>query len=480
VATSNFEAAASVGSTIVPGQSTVTKECGMSLGFRLLTVWRSSVTRAAAAVAAGVCLLALGAAGPAGAQTPVTADQVVQMALEKNPTVLSAAQDIKFAGGALTSARSAILPNLSFTQNYVHNYLPAAARIDVNTGQIILGNIENYNGALTLSQSLVNFPGWAGIRSAKATHEAAMGSTSATRATVALQAYTQFYTVLKAIKLTTVARQSVQLAQDQLKRTQALFELGSVAKGDVLKQQVQVSQSLLDEIGARTAIEVERARLVSFLGLDPATKLEIDTTLTESTVQFDSAAVWKEAFANRPELAAARAQLASASAQLGGAQGRRYPTLTGQWSYSYSQNLRFPQTTDELNNNSIRRLGLSLGIPIFDGRFTKGQINEAKARQLQAEYALRTQELLIAVDVNSALQAAYQARERINVTRDGLASAEEDLKLSQEKYNVGSATVLDLIDAQVALTRARSDYISALADAQVAQMQLRRARGEKF
>jgi len=54
------------------------------------------------------------------------------------------------------------------------------------------------------------------------------------------------------------------------------------------------------------------------------------------------------------------------------------------------------------------------------------------------------------------------------------------LKLSQEKYNVGSATVLDLIDAQVALTRARSDYISALADAQVAQMQLRRARGEKF
>lgn len=454
----------------------------MSLRFRPLTVGRSFVSKYAG-VAAGVCILALGAVQPAGAQTPVTADQVVQMALEKNPNVLSAMQDIKVAGGGVTSARSAILPNLSLGQNYSHTYKPSgSAHVDVNTGALIIGsyNIENYSGGLTLTQSFVDFPGWAGIRSAKAGMEAATGNTAATRATVALQAYTQFYVVLKAIKLTNVARQSVQLAQDQLKRTQALFELGSVAKGDVLKQQVLVSQSLLDEINARTAIEVERARLVAFLGLDPGNKLDIDTTLTETTVQFDSAAVWRDAFANRPELAAAHAELASASANLGGAQGRRYPSLAGQASYGYSQNLRFPQSFDELDFNSTRNLGLRLDWSIFDGRFTKGQINEAKARQLQAEYAVRTQELIIAVDVNTSLQSAYQAEERIHVTRDGLASAEEDLKLSQEKYNVGSATVLDLIDAQVALTRARSDYISALADAQVAQMQLRRARGEKF
>jgi outer membrane protein TolC len=454
----------------------------MSLQFRPLTVGRSFVSRYLAGIAAGCCALAFLAA-PAGAQTPLTADQVVQMALEKNPTVLSAAQDIKVAGGALTSARSVILPNLSLAQNYSHtNSRTQAAKIDPTTGAITAGsfNLENYNGGLRLSQNFIDFQGWAGIRSAKAGLEAATGSTAATRATVALQAYTQFYTVLKAIKLTTVAQQSVQLAQNQLKRTNALFELGSVAKGDVLKQQVLVSQSLLDLISAQTAIQVERTRLISFLGLDPGANLEIDTTLSESTVQFDSAAVWKDAFANRPELAAARAQVAAASADLGGAQGRRYPTLTGAATYGYSLNNHFPNSFDEVDGNSSRNLSMAFNLPIFDGRFTKGQINEAKARQLQAEYNLRTQELLVAVGVNTALQSAYQAQERMSVTRDGLASAEEDLKLSQEKYNVGSATVLDLIDAQVALTRARSDYISALADAQVAQMQLRQARGEKF
>jgi len=456
----------------------------MSQWLRPLAVGRMFSSRKLGGVAAVSCLLAVGAAGlsPAAAQTPLTADQVVQMALQKNPTVLSAEQDIKLAGGALTSARSVILPQLNLQQGYDHtNSRSPRARIDP-TGAIHAGtfNIETWSGGVALDQSFINFSGWGGIRAAKANLEAAGGNTAATRATVALQAYTQFYTVLKAIKLTTVARQSVQLQQDQLKRTNALFELGSVAKGDVLKQQVQVSQSLLDEINARTAVEVERERLVSFLGLDPATHLDIDTTLTETNVTIDSATVWKDAFAHRPELIAARASLASASADLGAAQGRRYPTLDGRATYGYSLNHHFPNSFDEVDQNSSRNLSMSLNLPIFDGRNTKGQINEAKARELQAEYALRTQELLIAVDVNTSLQSAYQEQERIHVTRDGLASAEEDLKLSQEKYNVGSATVLDLIDAQVALTRARSDYISALADAEVAQMQLRRARGEKF
>jgi outer membrane protein TolC len=341
-------------------------------------------------------------------------------------------------------------------------------------------DIENYSGRLSLSQNLLSFPSMAGIRSAKAAREATRGRTQATRADIALQASQQFYTLLRAIKLATVARQTLELTQSQLKRTQALFELGSVAKGDVLKQQVQVSQALLDDINARGAIEVERARLVGVLGLDPGTKLEIDTTLAEATFEVDSATVWRDAFTNRPELQAARASLASARASLGGAQGRRYPELSGGLGYSYGVTGHFPKSFREIDDNSSRTVSLGLSVPNFDGRNTRGAIQQAKARKLQAEYDVRLEELDVGPDGQTALQSASLARDRIQVTRDEQAAAEEDLKLSQEKYNVGSATVLELIDAQVALTRARSDYISALADAQVAQMQLRRARGERF
>lgn len=423
--------------------------------------------------------LLLGGASVASAQAPMTADQAVTVALQRSPSVLSAEQDVKVSTGVLTQAWSGVLPNLSMSHSYDHSN-SRGTRVFEGVPFASTSDIGNYSGRLSLSQTIVSFPAWAGIRSASAAREATRGNTQATRAAIALQASQQFYTLLRAIKLATVARQTLDLTQSQLKRTQALFELGSVAKGDVLKQQVQVSQAQLDEINSRSAIEVERARLVGVLGLDPGSRLEIDTTLTETTLPVDSAAVWRDAFANRPELASARASLSSARASLGGAQGRRYPSLSGGLGYSYGITDHFPKSFREIDDNSSRTVSLGLSVPIFDGRNARGAIQQARARKLQAEYEVRSQELAVGVDVQAALQAASQARERIQVTRDEQAAAEEDLKLSQEKYNVGSATVLELIDAQVALTRARSDYISALADAQVAQMQLRRARGERF
>ena len=68
----------------------------------------------------------------------------------------------------------------------------------------------------------------------------------------------------------------------------------------------------------------------------------------------------------------------------------------------------------------------------------------------------------------------------IEVATNGLKSAEEDLKLSQEKYNVGSGTILELIDAQVALQRARSNQVQALTEARVADALVARVRGQRF
>jgi outer membrane protein TolC len=82
--------------------------------------------------------------------------------------------------------------------------------------------------------------------------------------------------------------------------------------------------------------------------------------------------------------------------------------------------------------------------------------------------------------VREALEAVRQANEGLEVATSGLRSAEEDLKLSQEKYNVGSGTILELIDAQVALQRARSNQVTALTQARVAEAQIARVRGQRF
>ena len=80
-------------------------------------------------------------------------------------------------------------------------------------------------------------------------------------------------------------------------------------------------------------------------------------------------------------------------------------------------------------------------------------------------------------EVRQALLSYREAIERVNVSQRALESATENLKLTQQKYNVGSATILELIDAQVQLQTAQSDVVSALADIRVAQAQVERVRG---
>ena len=428
--------------------------------------------RAAAVTLAGIWL----AAAPAAAQMRIlSADEAVRIALERNPGARQAAEEVRAAAGGATAARSAVLPQLSLGANYNNTIRES---IGYSSSGVRIGT-EFWSGRATLDQTLISFPTWASIRAADSGKDAALAGNQAARADIALDAYRQYYALVKAYKYKLVTSLSVKLRQDQLARTQALFDLGSVARGDVLKQQVTVSQAQQEDIAAGKNIIVQRALLAAVLGLDVGTTVDIDTTLTATAIAVDSAAVFRDALRQRPELAEYRARLAAARANLGGAQGGRYPSLGGNVSYSF-QTAGFPDDWQTIDENARWSASLSLNVPVFDGLFSKGRIREAAARQLQAEYALQQQELAVVVEVEQALQAASQAQEQISVARAGFDAAQEDLKLTQEKYNVGSATVIELVDSQVSATSAAVDLINALADAHIAEMQLKRARGDKF
>jgi outer membrane protein TolC len=429
---------------------------------------------AAAAVALAIATVAV---APAAAQTRLTAEDAARIALERNPTLLSSEASLLAASGSKLAAQSPLMPQLSGRLGYA--ITDQGIRIDQPGEVNIRLEDETTSGSLSLSQRLFDVTAWNNNQAAGHLETAARSGYQASRADIAVAAYRQFYAFLKQLKLHTVALQALQLTHDQLRRTQALFELGSVARGDVLKQQLQVSRAELDEITARKLILVERARLARLLGMGAGEPLVIDTTLTAGSLDVDSAAVVRDAMQNRPELADLRARVASAGENVSGAKGLRYPTLGASGDYSFNT-LGVPDQWSDVDGSAVWTGRLNMGIPIFDGLSAKGRIREAEARHTQAEYAQRQKELDVIVEVEEALQLASQSSERIRVTTDALAVAEEDLKLSQERYNVGSSTVIELIDAQVALTRARSEHVSALADFRYALANLRRARGERF
>ncbi|HWN81047.1 MAG TPA: TolC family protein, partial [Candidatus Udaeobacter sp.] len=345
---------------------------------------------------------------------------------------------------------------------------------------------DGQSADINLNQSIFSWSNIQDIKSAKASARASGGLAEASRLDVALGTRTQYYELYKAEQLRSVREEGVTLAQDQLERAQTLFDLGSVARNDVLQARVNLQQARLDEISARNAAEVQRARLAQILGLPVITPLEISSTIPPPGAlagEVDSVAIYRQALAERPDLDAAREIVNSAKAELGSAKADYYPELFGRmnWFWNWRRGVDQVEIQNQLleldNDSNGWSAAAGVQLNIFDGLLREGQVNSAKGSLSVERSRLFQQELAVQVEVKEAILGVREASQSIAVAQEGVALAEENLKLGQERYQVGSGTILELNEAQVSLTEARSSLVDAEAALRVAEARLDRARG---
>ncbi|MGQ0721688.1 MAG: TolC family protein, partial [Candidatus Eiseniibacteriota bacterium] len=122
--------------------------------------------------------------------------------------------------------------------------------------------------------------------------------------------------------------------------------------------------------------------------------------------------------------------------------------------------------------------GLSLDFTLFDGFLTKSRIRRAQSDQLISERSVESTERDVIFAVRQAWLDLEIAREAIRVSEEAVQSSEEDLRLAQERFKIGEGTILDVIDAQVNLTRSRSNLVNATYDRRLAVTALRDAVGD--
>jgi outer membrane protein len=294
--------------------------------------------------------------------------------------------------------------------------------------------------------------------------------------------------VVKAVKLVEVNDNALQLARDNERRVRVLFDVGSVSRSDLLKSRVQTAQGQLDSIGALQSLRAQRNSLATLIGVEEAALGEVDTVLSITPRDYDEAALLQEARANRPDLKAAAAGVRAAHAALLSAQLERVPYLSLSGSAAYNPTTSSKSTLrDEFGvefdrssrSESKRQLGASVALNwnLFDGLLTDASIASARAGLVRAQDTYDVLNRDLAGEVHEATLTYQQALAAQNVAGSAVESATESMKLTQQKYNVGSATILDLIDAQVQLQRAQSQLVSALAGIRVAEARLDQVRG---
>jgi len=460
-----------------------------------------------------VVVLVFGAAAFAQNGRPLTLKECIDMALRDNSAVRNSERQRQLAGVNVMTARSEILPRVN-TSFYSGKFrrgdqqtvdivptewqtvaAPVLARNLVDTIGVfplrgaptayarqdytIDGFIVNSNSArVNLSWTPFDFgQSWNRIRAANVSEDASQKSYEATQQTTILQVQQRYFEHLKALRLLEVQQEAVKSNEEQLKRTESMYEIGSVAQGDVFKQRTVLGNSRISLIRQQNAAANTRASLNVALARDPHAELNIlDIEESGERDDYKLDEVLKVALEKNPDLKSLEKNMRSADLEVKAAKLNYLPSVTLSASYD-RQNPAFNQVYSGFKQNYNLSYGVSLSFNLFNGFTDQAQVERQSLNYGIAQENLADRERTLRLEAEQALLTLQAAKEITAINEDNLKSAEEDLRLAQERYRVGAGTLLDIITAQFNLTNAQATWVSAKYDMMIARAQLKAAMG---
>lgn len=401
----------------------------------------------------------------------------VNIALENKETLQSAQLDLQSAKAGKIGAFSNILPSVSFYGGLSKiKYAP--------TGETDYGNIDlfanqtSYFVGTTLSQNIFDGGGWWNrIAQAKNNYAISQQLERQIRINVIAEVHRAYFQLLKNQQLLEVAQQNLELTEQQVELAQKKFDLGAAKKTDLLKSKVARGTAKSALITQETFLYVAIADLRNAMGvIGDNSELKISEKILplQSVPDFDVAIdILKE---NNPGVLVSEAQLTDAKLTKKLTIASRLPSLSASVSRQ-AFTTEFDGLADAFKDDWKTTTNLNLSFPIFNGMALSTQSQQAKLAVRKQENNLTTITNDAIVRLESLLGFVSDYFKIIPINEEILVSAEEDLKLVSERYRLGSASILELLDAQVSVTRSRVDLVSSKYDARIQEAYLKAQLG---
>ena len=280
-----------------------------------------------------------------------------------------------------------------------------------------------------------------------------------------------YFDMLQADNMQKLGRESVDRLADHLKNVEAQYEVGVVAKVDVLRSQVELANAKQSLIKAENAYQIAEANLNKIVGLPMDTQLKLDNILVYTPYDNDMQYCLDYAAKHRPELEQAKQQVEAAKGALRVAISGHMPQVAATASQSWKDS-NWPG--DENGNWGV---GVTVSMNIFDSGVTVSKIHGAEADLAKAHETYRDTVDAVNLDVRSNYLNLREAEKRIDTTKLAVSQAEEDYRIAQLRYMNGVGTNTDVLDAQVALTDAKTNYLQAMYDYNTCKTNLETAIG---
>jgi outer membrane protein len=344
-------------------------------------------------------------------------------------------------------------------------------RVNQNGEEVQIAGAPTNSTGLNLNMTL--FDGGQrlyALRTAKYDISAAQANRVAVKYDVALQVKQQYYAVLAAIESRDAAELEMAQATEQFRVSTAKVRAGVATRSDSLRGVIQVGNARLALITAQTAKEAADAALTRLVGsevpvtADPASARENMAALPDSA---ELAVLAKRG----PAVQVAQANFDAAEESRKASKATYLPSLSASYSRSGSgTDPRFGLGGGSFAYNG--RLAFSLSYPVFNNFTREENVVRAKVAEVNAQVTLRDTQLAAQQSLTQYIGALRGASQRVAVQVASVAAAQEDVRVQQQRYNIGASVLLDLITSQAALAQAEQALIQARYDYRIARAQL--------
>jgi outer membrane protein len=398
--------------------------------------------------------------------TTLALSDAVATAREKNPDYRIAQNQVDPAKAGVRNAWGQFIPFLSTSigAQWQGGSQVVLAGVPVNQPSV---SQSNYNIGLDWSLS---GPTFYATSQAKANQRAVEADVMSSRIAIDADVVTQYLNGMQAAATTEVARQQVRRNYDFLLLTTVRNRVGQASMYDVRQAEVAFNSSEVDLLRSLQAESDTKIELFRRMGVNPPAPVQevaLADSFTVRQPEYDLEALLNEAKNNQPRIKALEARQAAAEATLKSAKSAFFPTLSAFANKTGFTNETSADTVStfpfHFTSNPIL-YGVQLSLPIFQGFNRTTRISRARADQMDASERLRAIELQIRADVTSRLLAVNTAWRTQAIQDRSRTAAAAQLTLANERYRLGSGTVLELSDALNAVTRADAAYINAVYD----------------
>jgi len=415
-------------------------------------------------------------------------NECIQTALSHKKTILSASLEVLSAEKGLKASFSGVLPSIQALTNASQNRFPSREVIgydfnsltDINfldpqipLDTTVSNSFNNLSAGLSLNQLI--YDGGRSriqIQQAKTNLDIAYLNQRLVKTNVIQKVIQSYYNLLQAQKLYDVSEKNLEMSESQVDLVEQQFELGVVKKTDLLKASVANGQARVDLLNKKVNYDNSRRVLFNDMGLQDFGQkiIAVDDewvpplipTKTEILISLKS---------NNPSLGISKQQIKIRDLSHKLAKGLRRPLINSSLNYS-ANGENSKELFDAFQDDWSLGLNVSFSIPIYSGNSLAIQQQQTLLFKQQSEHSYITLLNDLRVQAELIRETLTNYTEIIPINQDIVFSAEEDLKLVTKRYSLGSATILEVLDAQVSVMRSKSSLINIIHDARIQEANL--------